>query len=226
MYKIFDIDQLNNCNILELSVFLFSFSFETTKDLRNRQNSLSKSMLKATGSLLQGDALLIKSTIGTQNAKIEEVQTIIVEPPKIQGNLEGSSDPNPRELCNLQAKPKLKLKDRALDKELKNASNFDDMRHEGRVDLKLSERDEMYDKDDDKTPTNEISISSINEMTDNSVFKESLESEKQVLLLADDLKNELIVADEEKDDDNSERNKFVNAWVARLACDEKGTIIM
>lgn len=179
-------------------------------------------MLKATGSLLQGDALLIKSTIGTQNPKIEEVQTIIVEPPKIQANLEGSSESNTRDVCSLQTKPKLKLKEKALDKELKNASNFDDMRHESRVELKLSERDEIYDKDDDKTPTNEISISSINEMTDNSVFKESLESEKQVLLLADDLKNELIVADEEKDDDNSERNKFVNAWVARLACEEKG----
>lgn len=180
-------------------------------------------MLKATGSLLQGDALLIKSTIGTQSSKIDENQTIIVEPPKIHANLEGSSDPSSRDVCNIQSKPKLKLKEKPLEKELKNASNLDDMRHEGRGDLKLSERDEMYDKDDDKTPTNEISISSINEMTDNSVFKESLESEKQVLLLADDLKNELIVADEEKDDDNSERNKFVNAWVAKLACEEKGT---
>ncbi|CAH0722311.1 unnamed protein product, partial [Brenthis ino] len=199
----------------------FNKCFETTKDLRNRQNSLSKSMLKATGSLLQGDALLIKSTIGTQSSKIDENQTIIVEPPKIHANLEGSSDPSSRDVCNIQTKPKLKLKEKPLEKEFKNACNLDDMRHEGRGDLKLSERDEIYDKDDDKTPTNEISISSINEMTDNSVFKESLESEKQVLLLADDLKNDLIVADEEKDDDNSERNKFVNAWVAKLACEEK-----
>lgn len=41
-------------------------------------------------------------------------------------------------------------------------------------------------------------------------------------MLADDLKTDLIMADEEKDDDNSERNKFVNAWVSRLACQEKG----
>ncbi|XP_038209104.1 probable E3 ubiquitin-protein ligase HERC2 [Zerene cesonia] len=85
----------------------------------------------------------------------------------------------------------------------------------------MKEKDELQERDDDKTPTNEISMSSINDITDNSVFKESMESEKQVMLLADDLKNELIIADEEKDDDSSERNKFVNAWVSRMACEEK-----
>lgn len=180
-------------------------------------------MLKATGTLLQGDALLIKSTIGGQCSKQDDAQTVIVEPPRSYVNLEGSSDTIVRDASLVQAKTKLKMKDKPLEKDLKNASNFDDMRHDSRGELKLLERDEVLDKDcDDKTPTNEISISSINEMTDNSVFKESLESEKQVLLLADDLKNEIVIADEEKDDDNSERNKFVNAWVARLACGEKG----
>ncbi|XP_045760290.1 probable E3 ubiquitin-protein ligase HERC2 isoform X8 [Maniola jurtina] len=216
----------------------FNKCFETTKDLRNRQNSLSKSMLKATGSLLQGDALLIKSGIGNQS-KADEVQTIIVEPPKSHASLDGFGDHSSKSSCHLQAKNKLKSKEKPLEKELKNACNYDDMRHDGRPDikltekvidlkltekvsdLKLSEKEDAFDKDDDKTPTNELSLSSINEMTDNSVFKESLESEKQVILLAEDLKNELIVADEEKDDDNSERNKFVNAWVAKLACEEK-----
>ncbi|CAH2243797.1 jg12710 [Pararge aegeria aegeria] len=207
----------------------FNKCFETTKDLRNRQNSLSKSMLKATGSLLQGDALLIKSALGNQS-RPEEIQTIIVEPPKGHVNLEGNSDAILKTPCHLQAKIKLKSKEKPLEKDLKNASNYDDMRHDVRtdlkltekgIDLKLTEKEEAFDKDDDKTPTNEMSLSSINEMTDNSVLKESLESEKQVILLAEDLKNELIVADEEKDDDNSERNKFVNAWVARLACEEK-----
>lgn len=182
-------------------------------------------MLKATGSLLQGDALLIKSTIGSQS-KPDEVQPIIVEPPKASLTLEFTSDPASKDTCNIQTKTKLKIKDKPLEKDLKNASNYDDMRHEGRSDLKLTERDDPLDKDDDKTPTNEISISSINEMTDNSLLKESLESEKQVMLMADDLKNELIVADEEKDDDNSERNKFVNAWVAKLNCQEKGTFFI
>nr|XP_026484631.1 probable E3 ubiquitin-protein ligase HERC2 isoform X1 [Vanessa tameamea] len=199
----------------------FNKCFETTKDLRNRQNSLSKSMLKATGSLLQGDALLIKSTIGNQSCKPEETQTIIIEPPKVNVNLECAGDLGTKDTYNIQTKTKLKIKDKLLEKDLKNACNYDDMRHEGRSDLKVTERDDVLDKDDDKTPTNEISLSSINEMTDNSVLKESLESEKQVMLLADDLKNELLVADEEKDDDNSERNKFVNAWVAKLACEEK-----
>ncbi|CAG9575570.1 unnamed protein product [Danaus chrysippus] len=200
----------------------FNKCFETTKDLRNRQNSLSKSMLKATGTLLQGDALLIKSTIGGQCSKQDDAQTVIVEPPRAYVNLEGSSDTIVRDASIVQTKTKIKMKDKPLEKDLKNASNFDDMRHDSRGELKLLEKDEVLDKDyDDKTPTNEISISSINEMTDNSVFKESLESEKQVMLLADDLKNEIVIADEEKDDDNSERNKFVNAWVARLACGEK-----
>lgn len=186
-------------------------------------------MLKATGSLLQGDALLIKSAIGSQRP--EELHTIIVEPPKSHVNLDSYGDHGSKSSSHLQAK-KLKTREKPLEKDLKNASNYDDMRHDVRSDLKLneklpdlklSEKEEAFDKDDDKTPTNEMSLSSINEMTDNSVLKESLESEKQVILLAEDLKNELIVADEEKDDDNSERNKFVNAWVAKLACEEKGT---
>ncbi|XP_022131000.2 probable E3 ubiquitin-protein ligase HERC2 [Pieris rapae] len=173
----------------------------TTKELRNRQNSLSKSMLKATGSLLQGDALLIKSSIASQSSKnIEENQLLVIEP---KGDSDFTKD-----------KIKTKLKVRVYDKELKNASNYDESRSE------IKEKDEI-DRDDDKTPTNEISMSSMNDITDNSIFKESMESEKQVMLLADDLKNELIIADEEKDDDSSERHKFVNAWVSRMACEEK-----
>ncbi|XP_038209493.1 probable E3 ubiquitin-protein ligase HERC2, partial [Zerene cesonia] len=58
----------------------FNKCMETTKELRNRQNSLSKSMLKATGSLLQGDALLIKSTIASQSSKtIDEMQPLVYE---------------------------------------------------------------------------------------------------------------------------------------------------
>ncbi|KAG6464463.1 hypothetical protein O3G_MSEX014531 [Manduca sexta] len=193
----------------------FNKCFETTKDLRNRQNSLSKSMLKATGSLLQGDALLIKSSIANTSSKTPEdiTPSIVIEPSR--GQIDGSGDPR-----ELQIKLKLKTKDKPLDKDLKNASNYDDMRNEGRAE-RVMERDDIDKEHDDKTPTNEISISSINDMTDNSILKESMESEKQVILLADDLKNDLIMADEEKDDDNSERNKFVNAWVSRLACEEK-----
>ncbi|CAG4926206.1 unnamed protein product [Colias eurytheme] len=186
----------------------FNRCMETTKELRNRQNSLSKSMLKATGSLLQGDALLIKSTIASQSSKtIDEMQPTVFE---ARGDGDG--------LNQSKIKPKIK-QIKPFEKELKNASNYDDMRHESRSDMK--EKEELQERDDDKTPTNEISMSSINDITDNSVFKESMESEKQVMLLADDLKNELIIADEEKDDDSSERHKFVNAWVSRMACEEK-----
>lgn len=196
------------------------FSFETTKDLRNRQNSLSKSMFKATGSLLQGDALLIKSSIANASKTPDEAPSIIVEHPRGHPT-DGAGD---KSTVNQQTKIKLKTKDKLLEKDLKNAFNNDDMRNEGRSDFKAIEREDILDKDnDDKTPTNEVSISSINDMTDNSILKESMESEKQVMLLADDLKNDLIMADEEKDDDNSERNKFVNAWVSRLACEKKGT---
>ncbi|KAL0895990.1 hypothetical protein ABMA27_011981 [Loxostege sticticalis] len=194
----------------------FNKCFETTKDLRNRQNSLSKSMLKATGSLLQGDALLIKSSIANASKTPDDAPSIIVEHPRGHA-IDGAGDKS-----NHQTKNKLKTNDKLLEKDLKNASNNDDMRNEGRSDLKVTEREDILDKDnDDKTPTNEVSISSMNDMTDNSILKESMESEKQVMLLADDLKNDLIMADEEKDDDNSERNKFVNAWVSRLACEKK-----
>ncbi|VVD02571.1 unnamed protein product [Leptidea sinapis] len=180
----------------------------TTKELRNRQNSFSKSMMKATGSLLQGDALLIKSTIASQSSKTVEEMPSIIEP-----------------ICDATKKFKSKInikpKEKPHYKDLKNAINSDDMRNEGK-DVKENEKGATSDKDiDDKTPTNELSISSINDFTDNSVLKESMESEKQVKSLADDLKNELILANEEKDDDSSERNKFVNAWVSRLACEEK-----
>lgn len=194
------------------------YSFETTKDLRNRQNSLSKSMLKATGSLLQGDALLIKSSIANASKTPDDAPSVVVEACRDVGG-----DPIAKDLANQQTK-KLIGKDKLLEKDLKNASNNDDvMRYDTRIDFKVTEREDILDKDnDDKTPTNEMSISSINDMTDNSILKESMESEKQVMMLADDLKNDLIMADEEKDDDNSERNKFVNAWVSRLACEEKG----
>ncbi|XP_028033518.1 probable E3 ubiquitin-protein ligase HERC2 [Bombyx mandarina] len=188
----------------------FNKCFETTKDLRNRQNSLSKSMFKATGSLLQGDALLIKSSIANATSKTPEdiTPSIVIEPFKPS---EGASDVR-------EPKLRVKTKDKLLEKDLKNACNYDDMRNESH---RAADRDDILDRDDDKTPTNEISFSSINDMTDNSVFKDSIESEKQVILLADDLKNDLIMADEEKDDDTSERNKFVNAWVSRLAGEEK-----
>lgn len=203
------------------------FSFETTKDLRNRQNSLSKSMLKATGSLLQGDALLIKSSIGIASSKTPEDNPNIAVEPSRNFTMDCAGDINTKELANQQTKQKLKTKDKPLEKDLKNASNYDDIRKEGRSDYRVTEKEDILDKDnDDKTPTNEISISSINDMTDNSILKESMESEKQVMILADDLKTDLIMADEEKDDDNSERNKFVNAWVSRLACEEKGTYLL
>ncbi|KAJ2946601.1 hypothetical protein O0L34_g12657 [Tuta absoluta] len=194
----------------------FNKCFETTKDLRNRQNSLSKSMFKATGSLLQGDALLIKSSIANASKTPDDLApSIIVESSRT--NTDGAGDITAKDLANTHTKTKFKTKDKPLEKDLKNASNLDGMRQETRSEIK-----EETDKDfDDKTPTNEISISSINDMTDNSILKESMESEKQVMILADDLKADLILADEEKDDDNSERNKFVNAWVSKLACQEK-----
>ncbi|XP_045542472.1 probable E3 ubiquitin-protein ligase HERC2 [Papilio machaon] len=199
----------------------FNKCFETTKDLRNRQNSLNKSMLRAGGSLLQGDALIIKSGLGNTTRPIDDIRIKVVEP-KCYYNSEGPTDPASKDAANQQTKNKLKLKDRPLDKDMKNASNYDDMRNEARGEFKIPEKEDLQDKDyDDKTPTNEVSISSINDITDNSILKESMESEKQVLLQADDLKNELFTADEEKDDDTSERNKFVNAWVAKLACQEK-----
>lgn len=185
-------------------------------------------MLKATGSLLHGDALIIKSTIGNTSSKVTEDIHIKVTESKSHSNVENASDTTLKDAANHLTKSKLKLKDKSLmlEKDMKNASNYDDMRNEGRGDMKIPERVDVLDKDyDDKTPTNEVSISSINDMTDNSILKESIESEIQVMLLADDLKNELITADEEKDDDNSERNKFVNAWVAKLACEEKGNYL-
>ncbi|KAI5642407.1 regulator of chromosome condensation (RCC1) repeat domain-containing protein [Phthorimaea operculella] len=194
----------------------FNKCFETTKDLRNRQNSLSKSMFKATGSLLQGDALLIKSSIANASKTPDDLApSVIVESPRMA--TDGAGDVTAKDLVNNHTKAKFKTKDKPLEKDLKNASNLDGMKQETRSEIR-----EEIDKDyDDKTPTNEISISSINDMTDNSILKESMESEKQVMILADDLKADLILADEEKDDDNSERNKFVNAWVSKLACQEK-----
>ncbi|KAH9645818.1 hypothetical protein HF086_012545 [Spodoptera exigua] len=192
----------------------FNKCFETTKDLRNRQNSLSKSMFKATSSLLQGDALLIKSSIAQASKTPEDAPCIIVEPSKVHN--EPPTAPTKDTL--LRSKVTLKVKDKPLEKDLKNASNNDDMKNDSRVDRDKDrgDKDDCPDKEhDDKTPTNEISISSINDMTDNSILKESMESEKQVMILAEDLKTDLIMADEEKDDDNSERNKFVNAWVTQ-----------
>ena len=175
-------------------------------------------MFKATSSLLQGDALLIKSSIAQASKTPDDAPCIVVEPLKVH-----NEPPAPIKEPIHRSKVTLKVKDKPLEKDLKNASNNDDMKNEGRGDRDKGDRDDVIDKDnDDKTPTNEMSISSINDITDNSILKESMESEKQVLLLADDLKTDLIMADEEKDDDNSERNKFVNAWVSRLACEEKG----
>lgn len=172
-------------------------------------------MFKATSSLLQGDALLIKSSIAQASKTPDDAPSIIIESSKSH-----ESNTHSKDVLN-KSKLTLKVKDKPLEKDLKNASNNDDMKNEGRGDR---EREDILDKDnDDKTPTNELSISSINDITDNSILKESMESEKQVMLLADDFKTDLILADEEKDDDNSERNKFVNAWVSRLACEEKGT---
>lgn len=179
-------------------------------------------MLRAGGSLLQGDALIIKSALSNAARTVDDIRIKVVEP-KCYYNSEVPTDPASKDAANQQTKNKLKLKDKPLDKDMKNACNYDDMRNEARGELKIPEKEDIQDKDyDDKTPTNEVSISSINDMTDNSILKESMESEKQVILQADDLKNELFTADEEKDDDTSERNKFVNAWVAKLSCQEKG----
>ncbi|XP_073958332.1 uncharacterized protein [Choristoneura fumiferana] len=136
-------------------------------------------MLKATGSLLQGDALLIKSSIANASSKTpDELTPSLIENSKSSQNVESASDPSSKELANQQTKTKDKQK---IDKDVKNASNIDGQRTD-KSDCKLSERE-----DDDKTPTNEISISSIND-TDNSILKESMESGKQVMLLADDFK--------------------------------------
>lgn len=227
----------------------FNKCFVTTKELRNRQNSLSKSMLKATGSLLQGDALLIKSSIANASSKTpEEPPSIVIEKTKEPEKADASGDhcilipttkirikfrerpdkdkkqtqSNPREKETKKPREK-EARVRTIEqmeKDRKNASNSGNTRHnEARCDKPDMDRDDFLD---DKTPTNEISFSSLNDMTEASVLKESMESEKQVKILADDLKTDLIMADEKKDDDNSERNKFVNAWVSKLACDEKG----
>ncbi|CAG9110136.1 unnamed protein product [Plutella xylostella] len=177
--------------------------FEITKDLRNRQNSLSKSMLRGTGSALQGDALLLKSSLVNSMSRASDEQSIL-EHSKV--SISGKDKVN--EIM------KLKIKDKPLEKDLKNACNYDGARSDStRGEHKISEITER--EMDDKTPTNEISISSINDMTDNSILKESMESEQQFTLYTDDIKNDLIMSDAEKDDDNSERNKFVNAWFAK-----------
>lgn len=120
----------------------------------------------------------------------------------------------------------LKVKSRPLEKEMKNASNHLDASNKVRTEresrpenirLRVQKRSVRQIVDNDKTPTNEPA-----DMTEPSVLRESLESEKHVRMLADDFKTDLLTADEEKDDNSSERNKFVNAWVSRLACDEKG----
>lgn len=172
-------------------------------------------MLKATGSLLQGDALLIKSCIANTSNAItpdDATPTIVVEPSK-----ETAADPIAKDRNNEQTKLKTKGKD-----VINDATKAD-----SKIELKVIEKDDTASEreQDDKTPTNEISFSSINEMTDNSNLKDSLESEK-LMQMTEDLKADLIMADEEKDDDNSERNKFVNAWVARLACKEKGALAL
>lgn len=232
----------------------FNKCFETTKDLRNRQNSLSKSMLKATGSLLQGDALIIKSSIANASSKTpEEPPSIIVEKTKEPEKADASSDcsilipttkirikfrkapadketkqqSNPKESPKEKTKNALKprnketrLRNEHLKNKRKIASNSGPTkRNEGRSDKLDLDRDDFLD---DKTPTYKISFSSINGITEVSALKESMESEKQTKILAEDLKADLIMADEEKDDDNSERNKFVNAWVSKNACEEKG----
>ncbi|GBP72265.1 E3 ubiquitin-protein ligase HERC2 [Eumeta japonica] len=202
--------------------------FETTKDLRNRQNSLSKSMFKAT-TLLQGDALLIKSVAGNviTTRSPEDIATV-VKPSKVIVNIElpvNSHNLSPKDLANEQTKLKISH-NKQLEKDFKNACNLDGLQRSemtSRCEVKTSGKESnTSDKgQDDKTPTNDLSLSSMNDMTDNSILKGSVESEKQMLHFADDIKNELFTADEEKDDDNSERHKFVNAWVARLGRKEK-----
>lgn len=193
---------------LSMFVIINNFSVETTKDLRNRQNSLSKNMRKATGSLLQGDTLLIKSLIGNASKTPDEnAPNVVAE--------HTSNDLSLRDKVNEQVRLKSK------DKDFKNASNSDEMARKNDQKMMEREEDNVERDTDDKTPTNEISMSSMNDMTDNSILKDSMESEKNTLLFTDDIKNDLM-ADDEKDDDHSERTKFVNAWVARLACKEKG----
>lgn len=93
---------------------------------------------------------------------------------------------------------------------------------------KLMNKSSMeVDESEDKTPTNEISISSINEMTDNSLLKDSLEGSARLQLDPEDVKmdmveelepeKELSSAKDEKDVDQSERDNSVSlgAWLAK-----------
>lgn len=135
-------------------------------------------MLKATGSLLQGDALIIKSSIANASTKTpEEPPHIVIEPTKPKPSVQSDAGGDHcREILIPQTKIRIKVRERPLEKDMKNASN------NGGLNLKSEARSVKPERDDldDKTPTNEISISSY-DMTDASVLKESMESEKQVI---------------------------------------------
>lgn len=87
---------------------------------------------------------------------------------------------------------------------------------------------------EDKTPTNDISISSINEMTDNSLLKDSLEGSAKFNLDAEGVKMDMVDEQEkelstrdEKDIDTSERDNSasVGAWTTKTTENTTGTLL-
>lgn len=121
-----------------------------------------------------------------------------------------------------------KMKNLSIDND-KNTLSFDHNKITERVaktgDIENSEID-------DKTPTNDMSISSINEMTDNSLLKDSLEGSAKLLLdtegikmdIVDEQEKELSSAKDEKDVDTSERDHSASCgiWLTKSVDNTSG----
>lgn len=106
-----------------------------------------------------------------------------------------------------------------------NDKNTSSLNHKNISDKIAALADVEISEMDDKTPTNDLSISSINEMTDNSLLKDSLEGSAKLFLdpegfkmdIVDEQEKELSSAKDEKDVDTSEREHSLpaNAWLTK-----------
>lgn len=144
------------------------------------------------------------------------------------------------DVANAKTKEKSKDRDKVLrkdksigDREIteneKNTATFNQLRNMEKniTDIDNSELE-------DKTPTNEISISSINEMTDNSLLKDSFEGSAKWLdpedikmdMMESEQEKELSSTKDEKDVDQSERDNSTNTpWLSKSVDRDAGIYI-
>lgn len=124
-----------------------------------------------------------------------------------------------------------KMKNLSIDND-KNTLSLD----HNRMNEKVAKTGDIENSEiDDKTPTNDMSISSINEMTDNSLLKDSLEGSAKLLLdtegvkmdIVDEQEKELSSAKDEKDVDTSERDHSASGgvWLTKSVDNTSGILM-